>query len=426
MTKPEMHNSVSCTQRGEGVKPSVLMMAYTNYETDARVIRAAEAALKGGFSVDVLSLRREGQLPIEGIRGIRVIRLGQEKHRGSSHLKYLLSYLEFFIRCLITSTRLFAAKRYKAIHVHNMPDMLVFAAIIPKFLGSKVILDIHDPMPETYGSKFGNVGHSLVGRFLLLLEKLSVAFANATLTVSEPLKRGILIKHGYLPEAIDVIANFADDQIFRPMAYPPVKEKVRFVFHGTILERYGLRTLVDAVCLVRSRNKIHIKIIGEGDFSTTFASLVKSHQVGDVIEFINHVYPVHEIPGILSDCHVGLVPLDISASTVANFALPLKLVEYTCLGMPTVTVRNAAIEYYLRPDECMYFDSGDARGLAQILDAIAMNPDCLVAYSEKVRVARERMLWTKERERYITMLRKLTGVNIGQRIETSKDDVEVF
>lgn len=35
-----------------------------------------------------------------------------------------------------------------------MPDFLVFTAVVPKLLGTKVILDMHDPMPELYMSKF--------------------------------------------------------------------------------------------------------------------------------------------------------------------------------------------------------------------------------------------------------------------------------
>ena len=29
-----------------------------------------------------------------------------------------------------------------------MPDVLVFSALVPKAFGAKVILDLHDPMPE--------------------------------------------------------------------------------------------------------------------------------------------------------------------------------------------------------------------------------------------------------------------------------------
>lgn len=388
------------------------MLAYTHYENDPRVIRAAEAALEGSFAVDVIVLRRHGQLHVETVRGVRVFRV-QQRYRGSSRLKYVLEYAKFFVRCAVMSTRLLITRRYKVIHVHNMPDALVFATLVAKLFGSKVILDIHDPMPETYGSKYRSLANSAVSRILLLQEKLSVAFADRTITVSDPVKSGILIKHGYRPETISVVANFADDEIFKPIPYSDVEGKVRFVFHGTILERYGLGMLVEAVGQARSREKINIRIIGEGDFSARLADLILKHRVSDVIDFVNRVFPLHDIPKLLSDCHVGLVPLDVGASSVANFALPLKLVEYTCLGMPSITVRNSAIEHYFRPDECMFFESGDAPALAQLIDKVAENPDCLIEYRKRLKGVRERLLWSKEKEKYIAMLKNLAGQSVG-------------
>lgn len=388
--------------------PAVLMIAYTHYENDPRVIRAAEAALEGNFAVDVIALRRQGQLPVETIRGIRIFRV-QARYRGSSRLKYLQEYAQFFFRCAVMSTRLFITRRYKVIHVHNMPDALVFAALVPKLFGAKIILDIHDPMPETYGSKFRSPAHTAVGKLLLLQERMSVAFANHTITVSDPVKSGILIKRGYRSEAIGVVANFADESIFRPMTYPSVEGTIRFVFHGTILERYGLATLLDAVAQVRNRKKINVRIIGEGDFSPKLADLIRKYGLGDVVEFVNHIYPLHDIPKILSDCHVGLVPLSVETSSVANFALPLKLVEYTCLGLPSISVKNAAIEHYFGPDECMFFDSGDVSALAQLLDKVAEKPECLMEYRKRLAGVRERLSWRKEKEKYIAMLRDSAG-----------------
>ena len=62
------------------------MIAYTHYESDPRVIRAAEAALEGNFSIDVIALGRQGQPSVETIRADRVFRK-QSRYRGSSRLK---------------------------------------------------------------------------------------------------------------------------------------------------------------------------------------------------------------------------------------------------------------------------------------------------------------------------------------------------
>src|SRR6185503_16912342 len=117
---------------------SLLILAYTNYESDPRVIRAAEAARDAKFTVDVIALRRPGQPPVEMVRGVRVFRAAQRRYRGHSRLRYLLAYLAFAARCAARSTALLATQRYAAVHVNNMPDPLVFSVIVPKLLGARI------------------------------------------------------------------------------------------------------------------------------------------------------------------------------------------------------------------------------------------------------------------------------------------------
>src|SRR4051794_15321307 len=164
------------------------MMAYSYYESDPRVIREAEAAVDGGFDVDFLALRRVGTAAIEESRGVRIIRLNQEKYRGRGHARYLLKYIEFFLRCLFKTTALFFKRRYRVIHVNNMPDFLVFSTLVPRLFGAKVILDIHDPMPNTFASKFKSGEKGFWFRLLLLEERISAAYCTKLVTVHHPVK----------------------------------------------------------------------------------------------------------------------------------------------------------------------------------------------------------------------------------------------
>src|SRR5215471_4109126 len=98
------------------------MVGYTYYESDPRVIREAEAAVEAGYEVDFLALQRPGSLPLEVINGVRVFRLNQAKYRGRGRFRYLFEYLKFFAKCLVKTTSLFLNRRYKVVHVNNMPD----------------------------------------------------------------------------------------------------------------------------------------------------------------------------------------------------------------------------------------------------------------------------------------------------------------
>ena len=385
------------------------MVAYTYYESDPRVIREAEAAISGGFDVDFLALRRPGTPPTEMVHGVHLIRLNQSKYRGGGHLRYVVEYAKFFLRCLVKTTVLFFKQRYRAIHVNNMPDFLVFTTVIPRLFGAKVILDIHDPMPNTFASKFKGSENGFFYRVLLWQERLSAAYCSQVITVHHPVKDGILVKHGLAPDSIQVIANFADDELFALRKSFTINGKIRFVFHGTILERSGLKMLMTALAGVRRKDRISVRIIGEGDFSPALTDMIQSLDLGHMVEFDNRSYPTHSIPKHIADCDVGLVPLEISS--VTNYALPLKLLEYISLGLPVVSVRNKAISYYFTEEDCMFFDWDDPRSLSTAIDRIAENPEILISYRERSAVLRDQFSWTGEKKKYVALLRHLTSVN---------------
>jgi len=386
---------------------SILMIAYTHYRTDPRVIRAAEAAVNDGFDVDFLALRREGDFPVEMVRGVRVLHLNQYRYRGRGLFRYMLAYLFFFIRCFFKSAGLSLKKPYAVVHVNNMPDFLVFSTLIPKLMGAKILLDIHDPMPNTFASKFKSGDKGFFFKLLLWQEKLSAWYSDRVLTVHDPVKDLVLVKHGLPADSIQVIANFADDQIFTLNPGYQADGKLRLIFHGTILERYGLRTLVQALSQVKNRDKMRVKIIGEGDFSSELKRLIAASGLEDFVQFDNRFYPMHDIPRIISDANIGLVPLEISSMT--NYALPLKMLEYTSMGLPVITVRNAAISYYFGETDCLYYEPGNPESLRAVLDRVAEDPALLMQYHQKAVMIREKFFWSNEKRKYITLLRELSN-----------------
>ena len=384
------------------------MIAYTYYESDPRVIREAEAAVGGGVEVDFLALRKPGTPATEMFRGVRLLRLNQNKYRGRGHFRYLLAYLLFFLRCFFKTTGLYFKRRYRVIHVNNMPDFLVFCTVVPRLFGVKIILDIHDPMPNTFASKFKGQENGFFYRLLLWQERLSAAYCSQVITVHDPVKFGILVKHGLSADSIKVVANFADGNLFQLRKSFSVEGKIRFVFHGTILERSGLKLLMNALSKVRNKGRISVKIIGEGDFSQTLKEMIASLKLEEMVNFDNRSYPAHSIPQQIEDCNVGLVPLEISS--VTNYALPLKLLEYISMGIPVVSVRSDAISYYFGEEDCIFFDWDDASSLSGVFDRLAESPEILLRYRERAVAIRDRFAWEGEKRKYVDLLRQLAGV----------------
>ena len=160
--------------------------------------------------------------------------------------------------------------------------------------------------------------------------------------------------------------------------------------------------LMDGLARVRHKDRISLRIIGEGDFSQSLKQMIQSLGLEGIVDFDNHSYPVHSIPERIADCNVGIVPLEISS--VTNYALPLKLVEYISLGLPVMTVRNDAISYYLSEEDCIFFKWNDPCSLSAVLDRIAENPEALLHYRERSVALREGFSWTGEKRKYVALL----------------------
>ena len=238
---------------------------------------------------------------------------------------------------------------------------------------------------------------------LLWQERLSARFADRVLTVHDPVKDHILVQqHGFSPDSIDVVANFADDVLFPLQEAPSRDGRLHLVFHGSILERYGLRDAMLAFARMRHQDRITVRIIGEGDFSDGLKALITTLRLERVVQFDNRMYPLSQIPAMLAGCNLGLVPL--ATSSITHYALPLKLLEYLSMGIPSVTVRNAAIEYYFSEDDCLFYEPGNPESLAAVLDRVVEEPGILDHYRDRAVAIREKFLWSTEKRKYIAIL----------------------
>ena len=99
----------------------------------------------------------------------------------------------------VKTSALFFERRYRVVHVNNMPDFLVFTTIIPRLFGIKVILDIHDPMPNTFVPKFKGQEKGFFYRILLWQERVSAAYCSQVITVHHPVRDGIGSSTDFIP-----------------------------------------------------------------------------------------------------------------------------------------------------------------------------------------------------------------------------------
>ena len=161
------------------------MIAYSNLPADVRIKREAEALIERGYCVDIICLTEENESNYEKHNDINIYRLNLDKKMGGI-TSYLFEYNKFIFHSMIKLLKLNKKRKYSHVHVHNPPDTLVFAALPLKLLKNvTLILDVHDPMPEIFASRFEKNMDSLVVKSIKLLEYFCCRLSNKVITVND-------------------------------------------------------------------------------------------------------------------------------------------------------------------------------------------------------------------------------------------------
>src|SRR5438046_10336204 len=180
-----MKGSDSKAARQEAVTGlRVCMGGYSHYPDDPRVSREARTVQRAGVEVDVICLRADGQRPREEIDGIQVRRIPLGSRRGS-RLRYTWQYAAFFLLATAAVASAEIRRKYHLVHIHSLPDFLVFASALPRAFGVRVLLDLHEPMPEVLAARFQLGCDALLVRRDRALERRRSAFAGDNLVVDE-------------------------------------------------------------------------------------------------------------------------------------------------------------------------------------------------------------------------------------------------
>jgi lipopolysaccharide/colanic/teichoic acid biosynthesis glycosyltransferase/glycosyltransferase involved in cell wall biosynthesis len=410
-------------------KTRIGMVVHNYYLRDARVRRYAEALASEDYEVHVYCLKDKNEAAQdEQYNGVNIHRMSLTRKRG--HLvKYLIEYGWSFILFFLRITLDHLKSPFSVFHVHNMPDFLVFVALVPRLTGAFVILDLHDPMPELYLSKAKKQKPDLVYKVLCVAERISTRFANVVITATEMFKE-TFVARGVPAEKILVIVNAADPKIFDPALRKRMsngngnhhtpnnghnghngheKESFRLLYIGTVAERYGLDVVVRGLSLLKDEiPNVHLdilcKIYGEGTGLDELMELVGELGLDRYVT-VHEPVPLEQVPMhmLKADAAVYTPRTDPHMDT----ALSLKIPEFTAMGVPIIATRLSVLEHYFGSAGILFFPEGDVEAFAAQVARLyhgEINVSELVGNAARFLVDYS---WECEKQRY---MKTITGV----------------
>ena len=400
----------------------VCHVAYARYPADPRVRKEVRTLNSAGFAVDVLCIRAPGEMGREVQAGVHVRRLPLGAHRGS-RLRYAYQYATFFllVAASLLATQVF--RRYRIIHLHSLPDFVILAALPCRALGARLVLDLHESMPEIYRARFPGRAGSPMERLTLLGQRVSCALATRTITVN-PTIAAILVSRGVPARLVAVVENSPDWSLDPSEALQGTTRggATEITIVGGLNPERDLPVVLRAAQLVRGLVRVPIRwrIIGPGDaaFVRDLQTEVRRLGIEDVISIEGEV-PASMVPRLLARTIVGVV--SYQRNPLTEIATPNKAYEYAIAGKAMVVADLPGLRRLLG-DAARYYRPGDAEDLARNLRSLLENASERELLGQAARQRIEAHRWDIMAERLIRVyLECLPGTAAGVGAGLARD-----
>ncbi|HEY5640200.1 MAG TPA: glycosyltransferase [Dehalococcoidia bacterium] len=373
-------------------RPRVCFIRMNYFPEEAHVRKNAEALTGAGYDVDIICMRQKGEKAREDYGSGRIYRLPLT-HKRSGALRYLFEYAAFFAMAFWLVTFLDIRRPYKIIETYNVPDVIVFVALVPRLLGAKLVHYMFEATPEMYADRFDLKPGGLVEKILRLMERISVRFAHKSI-VEGPYEREMRGLRGVDVDRIGVVMNVPEGHLFQPRAQTEVNDTCEIVTHGSMLKRYGVQTLIKAMPRLRDEIPgLKLWVVGDGEARQALEDLTLRLGVSNAVEFTGWVKH-EEVSDYIGRCRIGIVPMLYNQ-------LPNKLFEYVAMGLPVVVGDVPSIRTAFGPETVEYYRPGDADELADRVLAVYRDPDAARAMAERAQETFQKYTWDVMKEVYV-------------------------
>jgi glycosyltransferase involved in cell wall biosynthesis len=385
---------------------NVCMVAHAVYECDSRLMCYAETLAKAGHNVDAVVLSGSEGTPCDVVNGVKLFRVFSRSEGARTRFTYVKSVLGFFIRATILMTSRDLQKHYDVIHVHSVPDFLVFAALVPKLRGSKVILDIHDVLPEFYLSRFRSTERSLPYRTLRWVERVSAGFAHYVIAAND-IWRDKLVSRSVPENRCITILPSPDRSIFHREGRTRDDRKIIIMYPGTLSGHQGLDIAIRAFGLIRDIiPNAEFQIYGSGPEEESLERLTRELHLEDRIKF-NGPRPLRDIPALMENADLGVVPK--RDDTFGDEAFSTKTLEFMAMGVPVIVADTKIDRFYFDDSVVRFFRAGDAQSLADAMVMLIMKPAVRERLVRNATQFIEATDWDSKKDSYMGLLNHLVN-----------------
>lgn len=284
-----------------------------------------------------------------------------------------------------------------------------FAHQLIEFCSVPVVLHMMDDWPSTLGRNIflSNYWNKRVhNEFVNLLNRIDLCLVISDAMAREYNKRyGRICVTFHNPVSIDKESRI-DDIVSNPDAL-----SFRILYVGRIgtANRHSIISFAKAISGRKSHGKEIEFVLYSKDINESYLKSIKKLRAVHLYNSVQH----NQIPGLLSDYDLLLLPLDFTAKGLrfAKFSMPTKVAEYMVSGTPILVFapEETAISKFFIDNDCGFtLARCNPSNIHATLDAIIGDQELRTRLSNNAnRIAKEKFAAEKVRHRFQATLLQL-------------------
>lgn len=384
------------------MKQKAAIISYSYFLRDARVRRYTQALHNNRYDLDVFSLREKflKKYPYNFfLFPIPRFRLGLSW--------YFVEYLFFFIfTLLIISVKSIFFKRYKLVQVFNLPDFIVFATVIPKLLGAKIIIDVRDLAPELFLTKYSASKNSFFYELLSFLEEKSLHYSDLIISANPLFKDMLIKKYPNIKDKIFISYETADQKIFYQKEQRKTNNIFNVLYIGTIEKRFNIEMIIESIKILyeeipQIRLTIIPKIENEGKYLEFIKNKIEENQLKAKI-IIKNPMPLERIAEEIRNSDAGIILVEKDPYTDIIFRT--KLYEFISCKVPVIATKTKFLSSNFSEKQIAYLSKNSPAELAKIIIKIYKDKKYSDTLSRNAYKYFKHYNWKNEEVNYIKII----------------------
>jgi glycosyltransferase involved in cell wall biosynthesis len=369
-------------------KPDVVILSSVHFALDVRIFyKQARSLADAGYKVTLIARYDKNEIKDK----VNIIGLPMPKNR--------------FQRMIEQTFRIFRlALNQNAVVYHFHDPELIPIGLILKFLGKKVIYDVHEDYQASIYTKdwLPSLIRTTVSNLFDWLEKKSSQKFNYIITATDHISKRFgniknIVLHNY-----PIIENGNSE-----FGCQKSKGEYTIIYAGGLARIRGIREIAESIGHINDRFHVKLKLLGkfnDRDFETQIRSLAEF----DKIE-LSYV-PYTEVFSHLSSAHVGLAMFHPVPNHIDS--MPNKLFEYMSAGLPIIASDFPLWKQIVEGNKCgITVDPMNPKAIAEAIEYLLERPELMNEMGENGRKAvLEKYSWQKESEKLIKIYSDILNV----------------